>query len=171
MYSIIFGGILCMCSTYIGFAIKNTLDNKKKFFNEWLEFTQYALQNIGFLQKPINEIINDFSLNQTSKKKSQFRKLLDNYYQLIEKAALSKDTINQAVKNYCQLDKSQSKSAEDFFLNLGTVDKQMQLNQLKMQLEYLNTTIAACDNKCKTIGALSYKLGFVIGLALMLLIS
>lgn len=171
MYSIIFGGALCLCSAYIGFAIKKSYDNKKRFFVEWLDFASFLVQNISFLKKPVCDIISDFCAGREKKKNTQFVQLILAYKKLIDTSAPSKESIVAVVKKHCQLSESQQKNANDFFLTLGTIDKESQLNNLKLLIDYINKNIVICEKNCTTVGALAAKLGIVIGVAVMIVIA
>lgn len=171
MYSLIFGGALCICSTYIGFAIKKSFDNKKLFFVEWLSFVQFLSQNITFLKRPICEIIENFIASENLRKKSSFKNLLLDYKSLIENCQISNEKLNEIIKKNTPLTICQQKNARDFFATLGTIDKDSQLNNLNLLIEYINKSIKICEKNCASTGALSYKLGFVIGLAIMIIIG
>ncbi|MEG1609507.1 MAG: stage III sporulation protein AB [Clostridia bacterium] len=171
MYSLIFGGALCVCSTYIGFAIKKNLACKKMFFVEWLNFVQFLSQNINFLKKPICEIIDSFVGGENLGKKSSFKNLLLAYKNLIENCQITNSNLDEIIKKYCPIANNQQKNVKDFFATLGTIDKESQLNNLNLLIEYIKKNIGICEKNCVSTGALSCKLGFVIGLAIMIIIG
>jgi stage III sporulation protein AB len=164
--SIIAGGILFLVSAYVGMAIKHHYKKRRDFFIACLEFIDVLTDEISFLKTPLPDIILRFKEG----KKGEFISLLNTYNGLI---AEGKPTDAAALNKSFQLhflNTLEKEALITFFATLGKTDAQTQLLGLKNHRAKTEVNVKASEAKYKTTGLLAYKLGVLIGIAVMIFV-
>ena len=112
---------------------------------------------IAFLQNPLSEILAaDF---ETDGKKDYFATLAGDYFK--------NGKITQKLKF---LSAEESAFIEKYLQNLGTTDKDSQINLLKSMETEIRKYSETSDEKCRKYRPLYIKLGFLAGLVIFILV-
>ncbi|MEG1964052.1 MAG: hypothetical protein RR123_04160, partial [Clostridia bacterium] len=148
MLTLVCGGALCCCSSYIGFAINWHYKKRNIFFSEMLNFIDFVTDNISFLKSPLQNIITTFIQN----KKNDFAKLLWEYLNILQ----SGQNVNlQNLSNLLNLNLLKNDEKElviNFFNSLGKLDSETQLFNLKNYKTQIKKFGEQAEKKLKVTG-------------------
>jgi len=159
------GGLLWIACTLVGIGIGTSYKKRAKFFKEWNEFCIVMNNSVKNLKIPQSKIIEKFVMD----KSGQFVEFLKEYNQYLQSQIKESQTLDNLVKK-APLFKKENKYLRDFFDSLGTVDYNLQVDILKYQTELVEHLEQVANKEYKTNGMLWYKLGFVLGLVIMILV-
>lgn len=139
--------------TYIGYFISGKYRIRKEFYKNWLLFHRVFLSEIEYVRRPVPDVVSGFQAE------GAFKKIIDEYQKkhLIEKdeSILDKDE-NLFLRDYFSfLGKSDGATQSDFFRSVG---KKLEENAVKAEKNALKYT------------DLYVKLGFLCGVAIVILL-
>lgn len=164
MWTMILGGVLFFCLAYIGIGIRAYYARRKELYCDCIEYIDYLKENIGFLKTPLKEL----SLNFCKEKKGEWAKLLNKYIALLEKGSITSEKIDKLVSSP-YIDKERQAVFSQFFSELGKVDCDTQLEQLQRVKASLIPVKDYYGKKYRTTGVLAYRLGILLGIAVMVI--
>ena len=152
--NIFFGTISLLLSTYLGFLLSKKYTDRKKFYLSFCEFNKILKNEISFSQKTIVEILKG-------------RDGTDCFYKYLISYFINKKELNLNVEYI-------SKEEKDFLNNyvktIGNSDK-------KTQIEYIESISCYLDKKSNEVSIEEkkykktyLKLGFLIGLILLIIL-
>ena len=167
MLNIIAGGILFLSSAYIGLQIKRHYRRRRDFFADAVEFIDTLSDEIAFLKTPLPRIIARFC----DTKKSDFTYALTAYASLINEGKATEIQSLAAALNLNKLSNPEKDIVLGLLSGLGKTDADTPLVTLKNYRAKLEAALKVCENQYKTTGMLSYKLGVLIGIGIMIFVA
>lgn len=167
LISLIAGGILFIVSTYIGMVIRKHYKKRRDFFRDFDEFLTMLENEVSFLKTPLKTIISNFS----AEKKGEFVKFLEGYSTLMDSGTpLTYDNIKKKA-GLGFLKQPEADYVFQFFTGLGKTDAKTQLLEIKKTMAKNSDCLAKAEKDFKNNGALAYKLGILLGLAVMIFVA
>ncbi|MDE6550192.1 MAG: hypothetical protein K2M44_01660 [Clostridia bacterium] len=164
MWTLILGGVLFFCFAYVGIGIRSYYAKRRDIYRDSVSYIDYLKENIGFLKTPIGVLTRNFSKDR----KGEFAKMLNKYVALIDKGCLSVESVNKMVASP-YIDKERQELMSQFFYGLGKVDCDTQIEQLLRMRAALLPIAEHYDKKYRTTGVLAYRLGILLGIAVMII--
>lgn len=159
------GGLLWVACTLVGIGVGNSYKKREKFWDEWKEFCLVMSNSIKNLRMSQSKIIEKYVMD----KKGQFIEFLVCYDQYLNSQIKDTKKLDELVKN-TPLFKKEYKYLKEFVQSLGKVDFNMQVDILNYQCNLVDRMADISKKQMKSNGLLWYKLGFVIGLVIMILV-
>lgn len=167
MISLIAGAILFFCSAYIGIEIRKYYRKRVRFFSLWLEFIDQLTTQISYLRTPLYEIIDSFLKD----KKGEFCDVLLKYKGQISKI----DDCDKSINSHCDklgfLKAQEKELFNGFFKMLGKTDWNTQVLNLKNYRQNVLEIQQLTIKNLKQNGFLAYKLGILIGIAILIIVA
>lgn len=145
-----FGIICCLICTVFGVALSDKFVKRNKFFKDFLNFNKKLISEISFGQKKLSDIMKDFSHDGDFKKAiSEFRPdtVLPKYLKEEEKSLFI-----------------------DYVNGVGKKDKDTQLKELAEMNVKLTELSVQAEKDLKKYKPLYIKLGFLTGLAILIMV-
>lgn len=164
MFGIICGGIICLCSAFVGGAIGNRYRARLRIANEWERFNREMLANVRFVKRPVSEFIESYREGM----KGAFAELMQRYGALCADGKANESEIS-ALTAKVEVDRKMRNVIREYFFKLGKTDEENQLRTLEYYQGVLSDYTKACDKLCRTNGKLAERLGLLIGLAVMIM--
>ncbi len=165
MVRIWIGGLLWVACTLVGIGIARSYKNRAKFLHEWNEFCIVLNNSIKNLKLPQSKIIEKFVMD----KSGQFVDFLKGYDEYLKSQIKDNKALDNLVDKSPLL-KRERKHLREFLDSLGKVDYNLQVDILKYQSQLVEHLKQVAEKEYKTNGMLWYKLGFVLGLVVMILV-
>ena len=158
-------GVCIVCFTsYCGYFFAKKYRIRKQFFIQLYEFNEFYLNEISYFRRPLPEII------KRKTYKGAFLELLNGFFDLLNENTTKKSAIYEKVAAYDFLTEDEKGAIGDYFSMLGAGDSASQkeyFNSVKSALgEYKNKSVADGEK----YGGLFIKLGFLLGLTILILI-
>ncbi|MEG1395240.1 MAG: hypothetical protein RR993_01770 [Clostridia bacterium] len=183
MIGLIVGGIICLCSTFCGICIEGYYKKRNAYMQDFLNFVEFALQNIKFAKDNTDKIFDDFLqqyygldtrkiLTENCVKNKKIKPFAQTLIELKSEFGKSKTIGKQNLYDICQnkiLNKKQIFVSIEIFGKFGVLDYANQLNHLEKSRSLLTKEVEMSNKFVNVNGKLAYKLGFLLGLALMIL--
>ena len=167
MLNLLAGGILFLISAYIGLAVKRHFEKRRDFFKDAVEFVDTLTDEVSFLKTPLPQIIQRFGVD----KKGDFRDALLTYAEHIGSGKSTEfQPLSQALK-LSRLTDGERDIMLSFLAGLGKTDAKTQLAALKNYRARLESFREESQKKFKTTGLLAYKLGILVGIAIMIIVA
>lgn len=163
---LILGGILCFCCGFVGVSLNTYYIKRYKVLSGSVMFTEYLIGEIKFLNLKLSEIIENYCAD----KKGAFIDLCEKYLELIKSGTCDKANIEKIV-NINYLKKQDKINLAMLFENLGKTDCENQINYLSNYLQKMKVQTENSKIEQQTYGAMSYKLGILIGIALFIIVA
>lgn len=149
---LILGLILLLCCTLIGYCMAGKFIDRKTFYNDFLSFVKKLKQEVSFGQATIIEIVKDTNIGD-------FCLLIENYF----------NSNNKSIP-YPYLNNDDKKVYLDFVEKIGKSDGKTQLDYLNdIEQNVSNEYTKASENE-KIYKKLYIKMGFLVGLILLILV-
>ncbi len=126
---------------------------RKDFFNDFSFFNKSLIKEVGFGQKTLGEMLNRINNNS--------------YFFVKLKSEIFNIKIN-AQKNMLKYD--EIAYFDEYVSNIGTSDKESQIEYLKTVNEYLKEKVDKTQEEYKKYTALYIKMGILIGLIAFIII-
>lgn len=167
MWVLAVGCIVCGCGTVIGSIICAQYRSRRQFAEDWHAFCVYLRQQIGYLHTPLEQIASEYIQEH---RKSVFTDYLQEYAKIITVGSIQRDAITK-LSAHAEVTANMREKLTAFFVALGRTDEQSQIQSLAYDSQVLQTYADECRDKEKKQGNLAWKLGFLLGLAVMILIA
>jgi len=166
MLSVIAGAMLFTVSLYVGAGIRAYHRTRRKLFEELLSFNRIFGEEINYLKTPVRQIVKDF----ISDKNGELCKILTTFLTVLEKEVIyTADKIVAEIKNP-YIKKEENKLIAEYLNTLGKSDAATQMVSIKHYGIKFEEAFSKAKEDAKVIGELSYKLGILIGIALMIIV-
>lgn len=166
MLDLVFGGVLCFISTYVGITVKQYYDKRYAYIRDFKEFLIALQDNITYAKDDVTLVADKYLANT----KGAFAKSLEEYT-----AAIKNNTKNEVLSNGIfsvkYLKKGEREFVKDFFATLGTLDYDSQLAKIKLTLKESEHLEEKALKDSKTTGVMFSKLGLLLGIALMIILA
>lgn len=158
MWKFLLGGIAVTVSTAIGRAAVGKFGRRYSFFSEMKRLNGELIRNLSFRMLPVTEILSDARQRYPSVKDT-----LD---------ALLFSTENDCVFVFrnADLNEEERSFAEEYFRRAGGGNRESEKGFLEEYAEYFARKEKECAAEKKRYSALGGKLGFLAGVAVMILI-
>lgn len=156
MISYIFYVCIVLFLTYVGYFASEKFRDSKKFYISWLKFHQTFLYEICYTRRPVQEIVKRFS----EEKESDFEAFLREY----EKKHEWKGKID------C-LNTEENEFLKEYFSFLGRSDYNAQKEYFDSVTKKLEGMQKESEIKAARYTDLYVKLGFLLGLAIVILLA
>ncbi len=167
MWTLIVGAVVCTCGTIVGAILQGQYRARAKFAADWSEFCVLLKQDISYLHLPLAQIVREY-LQKTPK--GEFRELLARFAEILERDSVRAERVAVLCKS-ANVRKTQGAALQAFLNDLGRLDEHSQLSRLERDGEQIARYAQACAAEEKKLGGLALKLGFLLGLAVMILIA
>lgn len=166
MLDLVFGGVLCFISTYVGITVKQYYDKRYYYLRDFREFAIALEDNLTYAKDNISTVADKYLQNN----KGGFAKCLEEYSNEI-KHSTKNDETTDGIFNAKYLKKGERNFIKDFFRTLGTLDYESQLSRIKLTLKESEHLSDKALKDSKTTGVMFSKLGLLIGIALMIILA
>lgn len=159
--NIVFGIIIALGVTLLGFKLTNKYYLQKDFFDNLTNFLEYLHTNLSFQ--------NDNTINVFTKyhnKNSDLNNILTTY--ISDKKCNQVDTKLQ-LENLKYLSQNELLQLNDFFDNYGTTDRETQLQHITSMLEWSKQKQAHYTLECLQKGKMYKTLSVMSGLVVLVI--
>ena len=164
MTEIIVGGIIWIACFIGGLGIGNSYKKRKDFFLVLLEFDRYLNSCVTNLKLPITTIIGQFLEEHNDAEQTFFRCVSQSFEQN------DKGTLEQCVA-LSPLFKKDKNTVVSYFSDIGKTGFEAQIALLKHHSAMLDSACKRAEKEYEGNGKLYYKLGFLLGMAIMILVA
>ena len=167
MLNLLAGGILFLCSAYIGLQIKRHFKRRRDFFDDLIVFIDMLTDEISFLKSPLPKILERVA----QERQGDLAEMLISYSELIQSG---QDTGQQSLQNALNLSRLTTGEKDvvlTFLAGLGKTDAKTQLMALKNYRNKFEQNHKEAEKKFKSTGVLAYKLGILVGIAAMIMVA
>lgn len=161
MLTIIAGSMLFIASSYIGMQVKRHYAKRKQYIADLLEFIEHYENQISYLKTPLNEIIAKYCDN----KKGEIVKMLHRLIEYLNNKKLGEETLQSSL-----LSRGENQAIMSYFLAIGASNMANELNKIKSIKGVIISMLGKSREQYNKNGLLAYKLGVLIGIALMLIV-
>lgn len=146
-------------SGYLGISIGGIYKNKINFYQDLLSFCKKIKTEISFLKTDVLSLVKYTDYN------SKFADILNDYQKLIESnSIISEVEIKNILYKYSFLNNDDIKCLSQFFLQLGQVGYQEQLQNIEYSIETIDDIFEQYKQKNNKMVTLCNKMGFMFGL-------
>lgn len=158
-------GIIFVCfSTFCGYLLSKKYRRRKKFFQQWTIFNERFLNEIAYYRRPLKEFYQKFEYD------GDFNLFLLGFLESLTKNEGNKWEFEGLLKEFSFLEKEDKGMITDYFLMLGRGDSRSQKEYFSSVKSPLEKRALAVETQAKKYGDLYVKLGFLLGLALLIII-
>lgn len=157
--------VVCLCCAFVGGAIGNRYRARQRFAEQWEAFNREMLNNVRFIKTPLH----DFIERHRGKTKGSFDRFLESYDRLCVEGRAEEKGI-AALSDRADVDRKTCAQLTAYFTALGKCDEENQLRTLEYYQGVLGDYAAECGKLSRTNGKLAERLGFLIGLAVMIML-
>lgn len=165
MLKLTIGGILCFICAYLGIVGKQYYEKRYRYLKDFYDFILLLIDGISYSKDRLAQICKRF----VTSGKGEFCKNLKEYIELIENGGAEGEV--SKIFAYKCLRKSDRAVIGEFFCELGKYDYDTQLSKLEMYKSQLLKILQQSEKESKTTGQMLAKLGFVLGIAIMIILA
>ena len=152
-------------TSFFGYALAKKYRVRKLFFSQFYEFNDRFLSEVNYFKRPIAEVCKRFSY------RGEFDLLLAGFLK-------KREEYGEKIGNFSGLDlrefpfltEDEQSFIGDYFLTIGRSDTHSQKAYFGAAKEKLAEWQKSSEENCKKYGDLYLKLGFLCGLAVLILI-
>lgn len=162
MDRLILGVIIVIFCTVAGFLLAKKYRKRKQFFTQLYLFNERFLNELSYYRRPLTECIGQFAY------KGEFALLLDLYFESIENGSYILDVKNNAEFSF--LTNEEKNDVTDYFRMIGKGDSASQKSHFSAQQTDLQKRRSDAEKIAKKYEELYVKLGFLIGLFLLIML-
>ncbi|MBQ9729787.1 MAG: stage III sporulation protein AB [Clostridia bacterium] len=153
-------GILVVCfTTFFGRFLSKKYRQRKAFFLQWSLFNERFLGEVSYYRRPIKEFYEKYVYQ------GEFNDFLQSFLENLSNAE-GKDVY----EGLSFLEKDDIATVKDYFQMLGKGDSGTQKAYFTSVKSTLSTRLSVAETDAKKYGDLYLKLGFLCGLALLIVI-
>ena len=162
----IFLGIVIVCiTTLCGRLLAGKYRKRKDFFVQMTEFNNRFLTEVSYYKRPLLEFFEGFSYH------GEFQELVEEVISQRKGSGVLKGASARIdFSGFYFLSSDEKALVGDYFLTIGKGDSGSQKNYFSGMKESLNSIKKRCEEENKKYGELYIKLGFLCGLAILVLI-
>lgn len=157
MLKIIIGIAVILFTSFCGYLLSKKYLERKNFYTRLSEFNIRFLSELSYRKRPIKTFLDECEY------KGPFREVLEEY-----KRSLSGEETD--FLSFRFLSKEESLFLTDYFSMLGKGDSVSQKNYFTAENARIEQYLKEADLNAKRYGDLYVKLGFLLGLAILILI-
>lgn len=161
MLSIISGSICFICSSYIGIQIKKYYKRRYELLNDLIWLLGLIFDEIASFREPILNIINKSRLCIENEEFLKVTQDIKNYYE---------NRLNEPNINNIHLKKDERILLNEYFKMLGVSSVDRDKSRTKEIITVLESKSKLSKMEMEKSGTLAYKLGVLIGIALMIIL-
>lgn len=162
---LIAGGLLALCSCYIGLVIKRRYAAREKFYKSLCEFLTVAASELSFRKTPIPEIASKFLYGR----KGEFEKTLEEYLRLAKEGADYDRMLKTLEPQYIKLE--EKKELITFLSTLGKTALDDQLSNVARAQKSFSAKSETLAKESKKLGGMYFKLFVLLGLAIIVILA
>ena len=158
-------GIAIVCFTsYCGCFMAKKYRIRKRFFLQFYEFNERFINEITYYRRPIGEFIKNATY------KGEFKSLIEVFFARLSVDSTKNVGVAPFLKEYDFLKADERSFLEDYFSMLGKGDSFSQKEYFSGARKTLSEWKAQSEKDCASRENLYLKLGFLLGLAILILI-
>lgn len=150
--------IVLFCS-FCGFYLAKKYRIRQSFYTQLWEFNERFLGEIAYYRRPLGEFLSKYTY------KNQFELFINSFYSCLKKEGNLRDLAYPDFMN-----EDERREVFDYFSMLGKGDSGAQKAYFTSVKETLSRRKKESVDACKKYGDLYVKLGFLIGLFILVLI-
>jgi len=161
---VLLGIAIVLFTTYCGrfFAKKYRL--RKRFFSEFMQFNERFLNEVSYYKRPIMEFAGKYPC------RAEFQTLLKDFFDALRQKTTGSTVFLSALDEYDFLKTDEKAFIVDYFSMFGKGDSLSQKEYFCSVKGQLSEWKEASAKDCQRYGDLYIKLGFLLGLTLLILI-
>ncbi len=163
MMKFLVGVAIVAFTAFCGYFFAKKYRQRKLFFRQFKEFNERFLSEISYYRRPLKEFISAYRY------RGEFNELLTDYLSVIKNRETFAEVLTDDGK-YSFLKEEERRTLEDYFLMLGKGDSLSQKGYFSSVRELLTGLQAEAESAAKKYGDLYVKLGFLLGLLILILI-
>ncbi len=157
-------GILIVCfTTFCGHTLAKKYRQRKDFFRQLNGLNERFLSEISYFKRPLKEFLGGYPLT------GEFSELIEEYAQYLE-SGKQEEIYSSDFAEISFLTADEKSFVRDYFLTLGRGDSASQKAYFSSVKSTLTGYKNGSEEACKRYGDLYIKLGFLFGLAVLVLI-
>lgn len=150
-------------TSFCGYVLAKKYRQRKNFFAQLREFNERFLNEISYYRRPLAEFVSKYAY------KGEFNRLLECFFRTLgENSYLFEEDLQGAEYNF--LTREEKGDIKDYFFMLGKGDSASQKTYFSSVKDRLLQKQTETEKNCKKYGDLYVKLGFLIGLLILILI-
>ncbi len=162
---LIAGGLLALCSSYVGFLIKKHYGARLEFFKQAKKFSEIMKGEVSFKKTPLPVVIENFSVANPSK----FSIMLNEFMQW-KKDNLTYKQMFSKLDNY-HLRETEKEALLSFLTELGKSSLSDQLGIVAKAETEFTAKQKQCEDEYKRYGNTYFKLAVLIGIAIIVILA
>ena len=165
MVKVVLGVVIVCITTFSGRLLAGKYRRRKDFFVQMSEFNNRFLTEVSYTKRPLLEFFESFSYH------GEFQELLEEVISAKQKNMVMKGS-SQGIdfSPFSFLTADEKALIGDYFLTIGKGDSSSQKTYFSGMKEQLTSLRKRCEEEGKKYGELYIKLGFLFGLAILVLI-
>lgn len=157
-------GLLIVCfTTFCGYTLAKKYRRKKSFFTQMQAFNERFLGEVSYYRRPIEEFLSNYSYE------GEFFELLGEFSEELRRNGEEKEFFSDFA-DYPFLTLDEKAFVRDYFSMFGRGDSGSQKAYFAAQKAALDGYKNKSVEDCRRYGDLYLKLGFLFGLAVLVLI-
>lgn len=163
MIKLLLGISVVAFASFCGYVFARKYRQKQLFFRQFYTFNERFLSEISYYKRPLREFVKKYTY------KEEFHQLLRFFFYGLEKKTLFlKDILDK--QEFSFLNQEEKTIVADYFLMLGKGDSASQKNYFSSMREVLKKQQQEAENTCKKYADLYIKIGFLLGLLILILV-
>ena len=163
MSQLVVGGIIWIACFVGGIGVGNSFKKRKEFFAMLLDFDRYLSSCVANLKLPIITVISQFCQDQGASVQDFFGQVRSSFEQN------DREILERCLAR-SPLFKKDTGVVISYFLDIGKTGYEAQIALLKHHSAMLDVAYQKAEKDYVSNGKLCYKLGFLLGLAIMILV-
>ncbi len=163
MIKLLLGISVVAFTSFCGYVFARKYRQKQLFFRQFYTFNERFLSEITYYKRPLWEFVKKYTY------KEEFNQLLRFFFYGLEKKNLFlKDILDK--QEFSFLNQEEKTIVADYFLMLGKGDSASQKNYFSSMREVLKKQQEEAESICKKYADLYIKIGFLLGLLILILV-
>ncbi|MBQ8374636.1 MAG: stage III sporulation protein AB [Clostridia bacterium] len=164
MLKFLTGVAIVIFTTFCGRLLSKKYRTRKQFFTQMQEFNQRFLTEISYYRRPLEEFCARFSY------RGEFQELLEGFFKLQKQGDVFKNAAALDLSSYGFLSEEERAFVGDYFLTIGRGDSASQKAYFSSSAGVLAEYKTKSEEESKKYGDLYTKLGFLAGLAVLIIL-
>ena len=165
MVKVVLGVVIVCITTFSGKLLAGKYRRRKDFFVQMSEFNNRFLTEVSYYKRPLLEFFESFTYH------GEFQELLEEVISAKKGSIVTKGWSKGIdFSPFSFLTADEKALISDYFLTIGKGDSGSQKTYFSGMNETLNSLRKRCEEEGKKYGELYLKLGFLLGLAILVLI-
>lgn len=166
MLSVIAGALLFVGSLYTGAGVKRYYKIRMRYFEETVNLCNLLTDEITNLKTPLLKIFDNFILT----KKDELSKHIATFSELLQREVTPDKSAVLNILDVFYLKRAERSVIADFLLTLGKSRAESQASNIKHYQNKLDELFKRAKEAYRVQGTLAYKLGILLGIALMIIV-